>query len=276
MTEVGYTPINLPSQGVLYTDSEGASLVPEGMVHVRQLTVRENSILYETGVQINERVNQIIKLACKLPDTAVQGGLTHDDLLVTDRLAILISLRLVTFDGKYSFKWKCDECGASNTENTDIKESLNEITPEKIAEKQLRDGLITEDEAKSFVLAEPIKVTLRDAGKTVGVRFMRGKDEEQQIKFARKARASKNTADDPLVFRLGLQIVQLEGEKLSGREKDAFIRSLTMRDIREIEIAIEKHETGIDMGMMVDCRACGATNEKDLPINAEFFRPTEL
>lgn len=276
MSEVGYTPLILPSQGVLYTDSEGASLVPDGRVHVRQLSVRENSILYETGVQVNERVNQIIKLACKLPDSAIQGGMQHEDLLVTDRLAILIGLRLVTFDGKYSFKWKCDECGASNTEHTDLRESLNEITPEKIAERLLRAGEITEDEAKAFILAEPIKVKLRDAGREVGIRFLRGKDEEALTRFTRKAKSSKNVADDPLVYRLGLQIATLDGEKLGGRQKDEFIRSLTMRDIREIEIASEKYETGIDMGLLVDCRSCGATNQKDLPITAEFFRPTEL
>ena len=276
MSELGYIPMTLPSLGILYLDAEGAALVPGGIVPVRKMTTRENSLLYESGVQVTERINQIIRQSCKLPEKAIQGGFQHDDLLVTDRLAILISLRIVTFTGKYTFEWQCDQCRAKNKSHIDIVEDLDEITPEKVVERLVRKGKMSDEDAKAFVLAEPVNVRLTDANCEVGLRFMRGKDEEKMARVARKARASDAPGDDLLIYRLGLQLVTVDGARMSGKDRDGFLRNLTMRDVREMEIALEQFETGIDMTVPLDCRACGAANEKDMPFTAEFFRPSEF
>jgi hypothetical protein len=276
MSELGYTSLTLPSQGVLYLDAEGAALIPDGIVSIRKMTTREESILLEQGTQVSDRISQIIKQCCKLPDKAVQGGLQHDDLLVSDRLAILIGLRIVTFDGRYTFQWQCDQCRAPNKAKMDLVEALDEITPKKVVERLVKKGKVTEDDAAAFVLTEPVKVKLTDAKKEVGLRFLRGKDEEKLTRFARKARSGNSPDTDVLSYRLGLQIDTVDGVKLTGSVRDEFLRSLTMRDTREIDIALDAYETGIDTTVYLDCNACGASNEKALPMTAEFFRPTEF
>lgn len=276
MAEIGWTPMSLPSRGALYRTSEGAELIPDGVVNIRKLTVKEESILIEQGAGGAERIGILLRQCCQLPEAFVKAGLKHEDLLITDRFSVLLALRTLTMGSEYTFNWKCSNCNAQNKSKIDIVKELNEDTPERIADTLCSKGRIDEAGVKSFVLQEPIALELPDAKVTVKLRFLRGVDEEKMTRYAKRMQSQNNPLDSLLMFRLSLQIVAVNDEKLSGRQLDEFIRTLTMRDSRFIDVRLSEQEPGIDMTVFLDCRSCGTTNEMGLPMTAEFFRPTDV
>lgn len=276
MAELGWTPITLPSLGRLYVNQAGEALLPDGQVQIRQMTTKERSILEESGVSGPERVNMLIERCSKLPQ-----GITHEELLASDRLAILLALRALTFGGMYNFNWSCQSCGAGNKSKIDIMEELNEDTPDKIARKLLDAGRIEHED--DFEMKEPFSLQLHDAktadGQSikVGLRLLRGKDETRVARHMKRAQA-KNApgVDSTLNYRLSLQIVTINGEVPPGRVKEELIDTLSYRDSVLIDNFLTERETGIDMGVYLECSKCGAGNEMNLPMTAEFFRPTDL
>ncbi len=272
MTELGWTTMTLPSQGSLYVDSEGVSLVPDGTVQIKPMSTRERATLEESGVSGPERVGVLIDRCCKLPK-----GMKHEDLLASDGLAILLALRALTFGAEYKFKWQC-ECGAQNKADINLIEELNEDTPERIAEKLLDKGRI--EDLNDYECKEPYEIELKDS-KTkdgdpikVGLRMIRRRDETRIAKQMKRAKS--NERESVLAYRLGLQIVTMNGETLQGRIKADLIDSLSYKDSLRIDQFISEHETGVDMNIFLECPKCGNEDERNLPMTAEFFRPTDL
>lgn len=268
--------MTLPSHGALYVSDEGEALIPDGEVHIRRMTTKERSILEESGVSGPERASRIIERCSKLPK-----GIKHEDLLASDRLAILLALRTLSLGGKYKFQWSCPSCGASNHSMVDILEELNEDTPSRIGQKLFDAGKI--EHVDDFTMQEPFEIELMDSKTAegepikIGLRMLRGKDEARLAKHMKRNQARETTgADATLSYRLNLQIVTINGERAEGRVKQELIDSLSYRDSVRIDNFLTERETGIDMGVYLECSRCGAGNDTSLPMTAEFFRPTDL
>lgn len=247
MAALGLTEFQLPSRGVLY---EGK--LPEGRVQLQPMTAKQQALLQTQGGGILGKLDAIIDTCCKLP-----AGMPHKDLLLTDRLAILLALRTKTFGPEYTFRWRCRECGKSNSATINITEELNE----KIGvEGQL---------------VEPIEIELPDKGTTLKLRFLRGTDEAQAVKNAKRFEMQSNDAQDPsYLYRIALQLIS-EDEKPFANilEKQSFVEKLTAGDLIVIEDTVNEVESGIDNKLFLECGKCEATNEMGMPFAAEFFRP---
>lgn len=242
--------VKLPSRGVLYNN-----LIPDGKVSVRKLLVSEMSVLEAQGSGGVERLDAVIRACCKLP----LPGIVHANLLITDRFAIMLALRTFTFGPHYNYQFKCQFCNQVSKATTNIAEDLEEHTA-------------ADD------LTEPIDCVLTDAGKIVGLRFLRGEDEERVVKYAKRMKMQSNDAGDPSnIYRMAIQIVNIDGEiNLELRQRETFVKGLTAADSLRIHTTIDEKEPGLDLTVFPDCRNCGATNEMSLPFTAEFFRPTNL
>ncbi len=271
MAELGWVPAKLPSRGLLNPHPEnGTSLIPDGEVQIRKLTTKEESILLSQGAEGLERFDIILKNCTKMPN-----GVKPLDLLITDRMALVLALRTHTFGPHYSFNYKCQYCNQMSKYNLNILEELDENTPDSIADKLFTEGKI--DSVDDFKLEEPFPVELLGAGKTVRLRFLRGHDEKKIASRAKRMMMQSNDPSDPShIHRLSLQIVEVDGEKMVQAEAERFIRSLEADDSARIRIAVDKIEPGIDIRVYPTCRACGATNEMGLPFSAEFFRPSSI
>ena len=242
---LGYVPVLLPSRGLLYGDK-----VPDGRVNIRKLTVGEEIILQSTGG--TELVSALIQACVQLPN-----GFAHGDLLSSDRLALLIALRVHTFGSKYAYSYKCQSCGAANKAECDLSKDISQHTAEDS-------------------LAEPIDVRLEDEGKSVSLRFLRGKDEDAVIRMAKRTAMQSNDIGDPsMITRMALQLVKVDGQDagdLPTRER--FVRNLTMVDGADFRAALDDKEPSVDLGLTPECKACGSVNQMSLPFTLEFFRPT--
>lgn len=242
---IGANAVILPSRGLFYDGK-----VPDGKVSIRKLTVGEDVILQSTTSGIDV-IAKLVAACVTLPN-----GFQHDRLLVTDRLALLIALRIYTFGPKYTFSYKCQECGAANKSELNLAADLKTT--------------MAKDDQK-----EPIEVDLTDCGKRVGLRFLRGYDEAQIARVARRLSLQNNDAGDPsIVTRMALQLVTIDGEPAGDLAvKEAFVKAMTMPDAQDWQNAVSDLSSGVGLLTHHDCSSCGSVNELGLPFTGEFFRP---
>jgi len=249
MSNIGWVSLTLPSKGQLYGDQ-----IPDGKIEIRKITTREEAILLSSGSRGVERIDAIINACSRLPN-----GFKHEDLLLQDRMAILLGLRTHTFGDGYQVPYQCASCKAHNKESVNITDDL-----------ELKEA---PDE-----LSEPVMVSLPDNGAMVGLRFLRGVDEERIAKHAKRVMMRSNDIADPsYIYRLALQIVTIdEQEEISIRDREAFVRDLSAADSAAMRNAIDEAEPGIDLRVFAECRSCGYPNEFALPFTADFFRPAAV
>jgi hypothetical protein len=239
--------------------------VPDGRIEIRKLSTAEQIQFFEGGGQSEDRVERLLRSSVRLP-----SGFKHADLLVTDRLFLLLSLRTLTYGDSYLFSWRCQMCAKHSQANIEILRDLDE----KVADE---------------TLIEPFDVELSDEDCTVQCRFLRGRDETEAIRAARRTQARTRTngvgasvglsGPDEItdLERYKLMIVSRSGEPFRNAvEKDVFLTHLTAADFVRLQNRVSERETGIDMTLYLDCPRCGADNETRMPFTAEFFRPSRL
>jgi len=263
MAELGFQDVKLPSRGALYGDK-----IPDGVVQVRKLGATEEAQLLSSGAQGLDRIDVVLKNCVKLP-----GDFKHDELLMTDRMALMLAMRTATFGPSYSFDYRCRYCNAMQRTNPPINiiEDLEETTPDSIHLKMEEQG------DRDWTLREPITVELPDEKVSITFRFLRGKDESRIVKRASRMMMQSVDGSDPsYLFRFAVQIVTIGGEEKDIGQKELFIRKLSATDLARFRIAVEDNEPGIDLRVYPACRSCGAANEMMMPFTAEFFRPSRL
>lgn len=278
MADIQWQPMDLPSRGVLYRHPETREpLLPEGKVLLRKMMTEEDAILLSQGHQGLDRMTKIVTNCCQIPGhTDPKDPFNVGTLLITDRMAVLLALRTLTFRTPwYRYTFRCQFCGATVKASVNLATDLPERNPETIAYELVEKGRIADP--SEFVLEEPIEVHLPDSGIDLQVRFLRGVDEERIAKRAKRVRmATNDAADSSYLLRLALQIVRVNGEEMRDAEKELFVRRLSSEDSAHLRIQVDELEPGLDLTVYPSCTACGADNEMSLPFTAEFFRPTNL
>jgi hypothetical protein len=278
MAPQAWARIQLPSQGIYYDGK-----LPEGYVHIRKLTAQEEAVLQSQGMDVIERLSTILRNCCRLPEgfeytlpgtKVVYRG--HDGLTISDRMAIILLQRNLTFGANYSFTYRCRGCGQNTKENVNIMQDFDPVTPDVCRQRAAEDGVDIGD------MAEPFVIRLPDRGVDVKCRLLRGVDERNIFRKAQRTRMQSNDASDTsYLARLSAQIVEVDGmpqwgEPMFSFQREQWVRSLTARDSAAIRIGVDQRETGIDTRVYAQCRACGNTNELPLQFDAEFFLPTRL
>lgn len=239
---IGYAQVPLPSRGLLY-----GGKMPDGVVFIRKLKVAEEGAI-QAATSGLDLINSTVGACAKLPD-----GMTHLDLLVTDRLAILLALRVHTFGSTYSYSFRCPSCQAKN--NQDF--NLGELTSRKAAD----------------TLVEPLEVSLPDSGKKLGLRFLRGSDEAALSRASKRVAMQTNDAGDSShVLRKVLQIVTIDGVEANQLEREKLVKDITMVDSQAMADVLDDAEPGVDLRIYPECKACGFSTEMALPFNLDFFR----
>jgi hypothetical protein len=249
MASVEDNKFTLPSQGAFYD-----AKIPGGVITLRSLTAYELSVLFASG-QLQDRINKIIDTVAELPN-----GFKHKDLLVTDRLAVLLGVRILSYGPKYAFNYTCEACKKSVKHECDVLEDLER--------KPVEEGA-----------SDPFTIKLPKCGKEVTLRFMRGTDEEAMMKYTKRisGSASNDPSDPSNLHRQARLLVAIDGQPAGDmviREK--FCRELSAMDSIVIDNELSAREPGINLDVHAECPACGFGNEMKLPFTLEFFRPSSL
>lgn len=238
------TDVYLPTKGRIYPEE---SKIPE-KVRLRSMTTKEEKIIYGSTDNAIEEVLQ----ACIIEPEGLKVG----ELIAADSMVMLIDLRMVSYGTDYRVGFQCSECGKKNAE------FVYDLT-------ELEKYDLSED------FQEPLEIKLPRSGDTLGVFFLRNKDFKEIDKWEKriKKQSPEIAGNVGYILRMASQIKVINGDEVSQMEAKKYVEEMQGLDSAYFWNQINKVKVGYDLTLNKECSFCGADNDFELPVTAEFFRP---
>lgn len=246
MSEAYLKEVELPSKGKFY-----GGQIPEGLVTIEPMGTREEK-LFSAGAESGSRI------VSKIFDSCVTCPINHLDLVLGDRLFLLLQVRSISYGRNYEYPFKCDECGRKSYGNVDLDSiPIRHPSPED---------------------ADPSKfnVKLPILGNELRLRLLTGRDEEKISRYAQQINAKTRGRDSNVgyIYRLARRVEQIDEEDVGIREAMEFVEKLKGEDSLQLRDEIIAHDVGPEIDVEPMCQHCGFPNGPFvLPFESEFFRP---
>lgn len=238
------TPIGIFELPCGYISPSG-ELVTE--VKVREITGVEEDLLASSNISAGRKVTQLIGNCLESV-----GSITDKpelikiarDLVMGDRVFLMISIRRVTLGDLFPFE---DECTLCNTKN------LFSVNLSELKSKRMTDPM-----KRVFDVALP-------SGKAARYHVMCGRDEETSSKAVQGA--------DRMSIGIFVRLDRLDN---APPDMNA-VKNLGMRDRNFLREQFEEIEGGIETNIELTCPACGEDFETELNVGQSgFFFPTRI
>lgn len=250
--EVPVEIVPIPSEGKVYPPD--SPLYNKGVLEIKSMTAHEEDILASRAlIQKGTVITHLIQ-SC-----LIDKSIDVKNMLLGDRNALMISVRITGYGSAYNAESTCPECGIKSMQEynlTDLEINRLDIDPVIPGENR-------------FLFELPV------TGKTVNFKFLTGVDEEERsTTLERKKKISPGMKVDSVVTaKLEQTILSIDG--IDDRNKiNHFIKNMPAMDSRQLRSYIENHEPGIDMSVWMKCSGCGETSQVSLPIGSNFFWPS--
>lgn len=170
-------------------------------------------------------------------------------VLVGDRMYALIQIRMATYpDEPYSFRVHCQECRERIDWELDLRDLPVKALPPASA-ALYRAG-------NKFPMQLP-------GGATAHFKLLLGRDERRLRRYA-------NADGVDMVGMLRERIVDINGET-SPSKIEAVLNDMPIGVYRTLRDAFEEVDCGVETGIDVVCKACGATSAVSLPFDQGFL-----
>ena len=242
--------IPLPSKGAIYSVDHAFHNLEE--VEIRTMSAKDEDLL--TSKALIKKGTVITEL---LKSCLLNKAVDVDSLLVGDRNALLIAIRVSGYGAEYSVKIDCPDCG----ESFDNDFSLAKLPIKRLGAEPVSLGV------NQFSFKLPL------SGLDIQFKLLTGNDDLLIGQEAEKKKKLGLSQTENLVTRkLFYSIVSVGGEM--GRDKIArIVQNLRAGDSLALRRYIESIEPGVDMRQEATCKHCGVSSEVDVPIGASFFWP---
>jgi len=237
--------VQLPSRGQFY----GGKL-PEGWVEIRPLKTSEEAMLASPERDRMEKMNLLIERCLLTKEVPLS------EMLVADRMFLLLSIRNVTYGPEYRFTIQCPD-----------RTCQGSVPVELVVPQGLQMRILTPEDK------EPFSVKLPRSGKTVGLRLPRVKDEAEALEFANKDRSGRTAGEVTYLFRLAVHIVSIDDKGVNRLQALDFVDDMEGADSLVMRRTIEEHDCGVDILVERKCNRCGVSFQQLMPFTDEFFRP---
>lgn len=242
--------VPLPSGGRVY--QQGSPLASRESLEIRAMTAKEEDILtsralLKKGTAITELIRSCI----------MDKSVNVSDLLVGDRNALMVAVRITGYGAEYPVDLECPECDAKTQHVFNLGElPLRRLSIDPVAEN---------NNLFEFVL--PV------SKKNVKFKFLTGRDEDDMAAMAEKQK--KHALGNESAVTTGLQYAIVSVEGVTDRSKIAnFVKNMPAMDSRALRAYIRENEPGIVMKQDVACEKCGHSEEVDMPLGVNFFWPS--
>lgn len=251
--EVPYDIVKLPSKGLVY--SEDHPLHMEQDVSFRAPGAPEENILASMALLKKGTVIDTLLRSC-----LTNKSIDPSDLLIGDKSAITLMIRIAGFGPEYKVKTKCPSCGK------DFPHEFN------LAGCQYK-----------FLETQPVEpgknlfsFVLPSCKRKVLFSLLTAKEDASIMKTQenRKKHTAGDGVDTIITDRFKTQIHEVEG--IRKEEIPKFIdnsKMFNMRDSRALRTYINKISPDMVMEETVECSFCGAEEVHTIPIGMEFFWP---
>jgi len=168
-------------------------------------------------------------------------GPDYSELTLPDKLFALFKLRQLSYGSEYPLEAECEKCSHKNS----IKFQLSSM-PVNYLEDSMSDMT---------------QIYLPDSKKTAIVKVIRVRDEEGISQLT------------DIINSLPRYVVSVEGIT-DQNVISLFLEGTTVRDVGLVRTAIFSPPYGIVQDSVFKCDACGAENQANVSINANFFSPS--
>ena len=250
--EVPVELVPIPSEGKVYPP--GTVLHNKKTLQIKAMTAREEDILSSRPlIQQGTVISHLIQ-AC-LMDKSVNVR----DMLLGDRNALMVSVRITGYGSRYEADSSCPECGERSSQEF----NLSELEIKRLSIDPVTPG----ENLFSF--------TLPVTGKEVQFRFLTGADEEERtIAADRKKKLMPDLKIEANVTGRLEQSVVSVGGVIDKNKVNQFISNMPAQDSRALRSYVIKNEPGIDMSAWMRCPRCSETSRINLPVGSNFFWPS--
>ena len=244
--------VELPSKGRYYPENH--PLHGQESIEIKQMTAKEEDMLtsrtlLKKGIALDRVLNSVI----------MQKGLNADSLLVGDRNAIIVAMRVAGYGSDYNTTVSCPKCGATQEYGFDLQEADiyhgDDVSKLDIADNQ--NGTFS--------------VTLPRTGIEVVFRLLTGYDEKALVASLERAR-KKQVPEKTVTTQLRQMIVSVSGDASSEAIK-FFIENVPSMDSRHLRLAYELAAPNVDLTQHFECSECDHEQEMEVPLTADFFWP---
>lgn len=237
-----YDIIELPSQGLLYKNNKKS-------VKVEYLTAMDESILTSPNISSGNKIISIL-LQRKVKDL----GMEVNDLLVGDRTAIMIYLRVTAFGEEYKQM-------VYNPNKEKYDEAIIDLT--KLEQKKLTVKP-NEDGEFEFILPK--------SNKKVTFTLLTGKDDEiVDLRDEEEQKRSSDGVSNKNLIRLEQQIKSIDGDRNKIMISNV-LKKLPIIDSRSLRKYIDKITPGINFKTTARTQG-GESLDTFLRFGVNFFWP---
>lgn len=242
--------IPLPSSGLIY--SPDTVLYGKETLQIKAMTAQEEDILTSNAFIKEGTVIKNLVKSC-----LIDKDVDVDDLIVGDRNALMVSIRITGYGKDYNVNHTCEKC-----------QSYQKVTADLSTLGIKRFKVEPVEKGKNL-----FEFNLPVTKKKVLFKYKTGHD-ENEIKIKEERLKAIGIQSNNLVTQtLKDAIVSIDG--ITNRtEIDNFVRNMPALDSRNLRQFIKENEPGLDMSCDYNCASCGHTNSFALPITAEFFWPS--
>ena len=242
--------VPLPSGGKVYPAD--SPLHNKESVEIKPMTAREEDILMSrTLLKKGTIITELIK-SC-----LVEKRVDTSELLLGDRNALMVAVRITGYGPEYVTEMECPECDAKSKYTFDLAE-----LPIKNLEIE---PAVPGTNIFEFVLPQTKKKVL--------FKFTTGRDEEESSALAEKQKKLGLPADNSVTSSLQRSIVSIDG--VEDRFKISnFVKMMPARDSLALRNYMREHEPGVTMKQDMTCPACGNTEEVNMPLGVTFLWPS--
>jgi len=248
--EIPVETVPLPSAGRTYPVT--SPLHGVDVVEIRSGTAREEDILTSRAfLKKGTVISELIK-SC-LVNKAIDPG----DMLIGDRYALMVAIRITMYGPEYDAELQCGECENKAPRSFNLAElPIRRLSIAPVAEGQ-----------NLFEFLLPL------SKKVVRFKFLTGRDEEMiNAAQEKQKKLALSQSETTVTTNLLYSVQSVDG--IEDRAKiAAFVRMMPARDSLALRNYIRDNEPGIIMRQEVSCPHCSASEEVSMPIGVSFLWP---
>jgi len=243
--------VELPSRGRFYP--EGHPLHGEESIEIRQMTAKEEDILtsrtlLKKGIALDRVVENLI----------VDKRIDPDTLLIGDKNAIVVVIRVSGYGNEYNTQVSCPACDTTQEYSFDLNKA-------NIYPGELKEGWdITENGDGTFNIALPrTKVA-------VTFRVLTARDEKELMKGMESDR--KRTYEKGVTRQIVNIVTAVNGDS-SPEAINYLVENIPSMDSRHLRLAYKSVAPNIDLTQHFVCEECDNEQDLEVPLTADFFWP---
>lgn len=251
--EVPVEAVPVPSRGSVYPPD--SPLHGKELIEIKAMTAKEEDILTSRAL-----IKQGTVITHLIASCLVNKDISVQKMLIGDRNALMVSVRITGYGSDYSAKSTCPSCNKESTQKFDLTNlGIKRLQIEPSRQWQ-----------NCFDYRLPV------SGRLVQFRFLTGEDEEEisTVNERKKQLMPDMLLENNVTTRLERSILSVDGVT-DRNEISLFVRSMPALDSRKLRKYMDDNEPGIDMTTEMKCPHCSTSSEISLPMGASFFWPRD-